>query len=75
MRLGDSRTRTVWASVGRALWRLALGGMAACLLLARVDGKSPVDYFDPEQANRARALGRRLLVEGATDLAPLWDHP
>jgi 5-methylthioribose kinase len=48
---------------------------AACLLLARVDGKSPVDYFDAGQANRARALGRRLLVEGATDLAALWRHP
>jgi acyl-homoserine lactone acylase PvdQ len=34
MRVGESRTRIVWASAGRMLWRLALGGMAACLLLA-----------------------------------------
>jgi 5-methylthioribose kinase len=47
---------------------------AGCLLLARVDGKSPVDYFDAAQTQRARALGRRLLVEGTTDLAALWHH-
>jgi 5-methylthioribose kinase len=47
---------------------------AACLLLARVDGKSPVDYFDAGQARQTRSLGRRLIAGRATDFAALWHH-
>jgi len=43
-----------------------------CLLLARVDGKSPVDYFDPIDRDVARALGRKVLSGDVTDLADLW---
>jgi len=43
------------------------------LLLARVDGKSPVDYFDPLERDTARTLGRRVLVEDNADLADLWE--
>jgi 5-methylthioribose kinase len=43
------------------------------LLLARVDGKSPVDYFDPLERDAARTLGRRVLVEDNADLADLWE--
>jgi len=38
-----------------------LGANVACLLLARVDGKSPADYLTPLERERVRALGRELL--------------
>jgi len=41
--------------------RLALN-LAGCLL-ARVDGKSPVDYLDEKQRDRARTTARRWLAE------------
>lgn len=44
-----------------------------CLLLARADGKSPADYFDPTEKDVARTLGRRVLEKDITDLAPLWE--
>lgn len=43
-----------------------------CLLLARVDGKSPVDYFDAGQKQEARALGRRMLCDQGSELEDLW---
>jgi 5-methylthioribose kinase len=45
---------------------------AGCLLLARVDGKSPVDYFTPAQQHSARAVARRMLLSDVGDLADLW---
>lgn len=50
-----------------------LVAQVGCLLLARVDGKSPVDYFDPVARDVARTLGRRVLVGGVFDLAELWE--
>ncbi len=44
-----------------------------CLLLARADGKSPVDYFDPDERDVARTLGRHVLADDIADLADLWD--
>ena len=43
------------------LERRALRNLGGCLL-ARVDGKSRVDYLDEALANVARPLGRRLLT-------------
>jgi 5-methylthioribose kinase len=48
----------------RGIWH-----MAACLL-ARVDGKSPVEYLDPRGQDAARRLGRALLV----DPNHTWGH-
>lgn len=47
----------------------------ACLLLARVDGKSPVEYLDVEQQGRVRAAARRLLAAAAADarVDDLWE--
>jgi aminoglycoside phosphotransferase (APT) family kinase protein len=42
------------------------------LVLARVDGKSPVDYFSTAQRDGARALALTVLCEGPTGLAELW---
>jgi hypothetical protein len=40
-----------------------LGAGVACLLLARVDGKSPADYLTAPERERVRALGRSMLCE------------
>jgi 5-methylthioribose kinase len=37
-------------------------GQVACLMLARVDGKSPAEYLSAIERKRARSLGRQLLV-------------
>jgi Ser/Thr protein kinase RdoA (MazF antagonist) len=43
-----------------------------CLVLARVDGTSPVDYFDDDERGKARALARRVLRERPADLTSVW---
>jgi 5-methylthioribose kinase len=48
---------------------LQVGG----LILARVDGKSPVDYFDATEKTAARALGRSVLEGDITDVSGLWE--
>ncbi|HSI79152.1 MAG TPA: phosphotransferase [Solirubrobacterales bacterium] len=40
-----------------------LAANVACLLLARVDGKSPADYLTAGERDRVRALGRGMLRE------------
>ena len=44
----------------------------AALVLARVDGKSPVDYFSPAQRDAARALALNVLREAPDGLAEIW---
>lgn len=48
-----------------------LGLHTGCLVLARVDGTSLVDYLDEAAAVRARDLGRRLII-GAITLPEVW---
>jgi 5-methylthioribose kinase len=48
-----------------------LAGHVACLLLARVDGKSPAEYLTTAEADRVRALALDALSD-ATDVAKLW---
>jgi len=43
-----------------------------CLLIARVDGKSPAPYLDDAQRATARRLGRRLLYEPVKVPAQAW---
>lgn len=47
-------------------------GTVGCLLLARVLGKSPVEYLDPTQQAQAVAVGELLVREPPADLVPLW---
>ena len=54
-----------------AFERQDLTGHVGCLVLARVDGKSPVDYLDTKARESARALGRRLLKDGG-DVLETW---
>jgi 5-methylthioribose kinase len=43
-----------------------------CLMLARVDGKSPAEYLDQPARDRARAVARSLLLDPAADIASVW---
>jgi aminoglycoside phosphotransferase (APT) family kinase protein len=60
--------------------RLALGELdedylaahVGALVLARVDGKSPVDYFTPVQRGVARAVGIALLRNEPRNLSEIW---
>lgn len=45
----------------------------ACLVLARVDGTSPVDYLTPPQRRSARALARTALCRPPTNPLDLWE--
>jgi 3-hydroxyacyl-CoA dehydrogenase/aminoglycoside phosphotransferase (APT) family kinase protein len=38
-------------------------GHVGCLMVARVDGKSPAEYLTPDERKAARAVGSRLLLE------------
>ncbi|MCX4406048.1 MULTISPECIES: phosphotransferase family protein [unclassified Streptomyces] len=46
----------------------------ACLLLARVDGKSPAAYLGENERIHARLLARGLLASSAPSLTDLWRH-
>jgi tRNA A-37 threonylcarbamoyl transferase component Bud32 len=46
-------------------------GHVGCLMLARVDGKSPVDYLDEAQRERTRALARSLILAPPSRLSEL----
>jgi aminoglycoside phosphotransferase (APT) family kinase protein len=49
-----------------------LMGHVAALVLARVDGKSPVDYLAETQRHGARSLALSALSKAPADLAGLW---
>ena len=51
-----------------------LAGHTAALLLARVDGKSPVDYLTEPERDRVRALARRALADERPTVAHLWEQ-
>ncbi|SHN46747.1 phosphotransferase family protein [Cryptosporangium aurantiacum] len=44
-----------------------------CLLLARVDGKSPADYLTDAERHRTRALARRLLTDPPPHVLDAWE--
>ncbi len=52
------------------LWQRTIGALAGCLL-ARVDGKSPVDYLTPPLAEAIRKTARDLLGEPRPDFDDL----
>jgi 5-methylthioribose kinase len=51
-----------------ALERRAMFNLAGCLL-ARVDGKSPVDYLSPDQQDQVRRMARAWLLQAP----PTWN--
>jgi 5-methylthioribose kinase len=46
---------------------------AGCLLLARVDGKSPVDYLTEDGKRTTRELARRLLAQPPASILDAWE--
>lgn len=51
-----------------------LGRLVGCLVLARVDGTSPVDYLEESGRQRARALGTGALLEDGVGVSDLWER-
>lgn len=49
-------------------------GHMGCLMLARVEGKSPAEYLLPVERDTARAAGKRLLCEPPDDIEQAWDN-
>ncbi|HEU0303796.1 MAG TPA: aminoglycoside phosphotransferase family protein [Gaiellaceae bacterium] len=47
-------------------------GLVGCLMLARVDGKSPAEYLTERERERARATGISMLAEPPASLAEAW---
>jgi tRNA A-37 threonylcarbamoyl transferase component Bud32 len=45
-----------------------------CLLLARVDGKSPAEYLTPDERSTARKLAVDVLVNPPADFDDLWER-
>ncbi|MGH3319441.1 MAG: phosphotransferase family protein [Streptosporangiaceae bacterium] len=60
------------AFAGTAYDPAQLVRQVGCLLLARVDGKSPAGYLTARGQERVRALGRRVLLDGAGGVLDLW---
>jgi len=48
-------------------------GHLGCLMVARVDGKSPAEYLSAAERDAARALGSRLLLAPPSSLDALFD--
>jgi 5-methylthioribose kinase len=48
-------------------------GHVGCLMLARVDGKSPAEYLTPGERETARAAGRSLLLGPPVSVDAAWD--
>lgn len=49
-------------------------GLAGCLMLARVDGKSPAEYLTDAERERARACGVELLTAPASTVAEAFSR-
>jgi tRNA A-37 threonylcarbamoyl transferase component Bud32 len=50
-----------------------LAAQIGCLLLSRVDGKSPAEYLTASGRSRARRLAREILMREPRGVAELWD--
>ena len=49
-------------------------GHVGCLMLARVDGKSPAEYLSENERERARRLGISFIVEPPQDVDAAWQR-
>lgn len=50
----------------------AIARQIGCLLLARVDGKSPAEYLGPDARRQAFALGSAMLADPSATAAAIW---
>jgi aminoglycoside phosphotransferase (APT) family kinase protein len=69
----DHLTRYVSRSETAAVEERAVLNLAGCML-ARIDGKSPVDYLTPEQQASVRALAKEWLQQPPDSLAAAVGH-
>ena len=73
---GRRVSRAAWTGRRRRRWRSGRRGCCGGLLLARVDGKSPVEYITAEQdKDRVRRVARALLARPPTrldEVAAAW---
>lgn len=60
------------AAYGRAVDLTYLLGLVGCLMLARVDGKSPAEYLAEPEREIARATGIALLTDPPSSLEEAW---
>lgn len=68
--------RTLRAEMPQAPWfeQATLEHLAG-LLLARMDGKSPAEYIrDPEQKDRIRRFGRKLIEDPPKTIEEVWER-
>ncbi len=63
-----------WASAAPAVSAEGVKLHLGCLLLARVDGKSPAEYLNYETKPIVRALARDILVAPPRDVLDLWSR-
>lgn len=80
--------RAVYEQAAHAFWNTYRSGVPAdllppieyvlghlgCLMLARVDGKSPAEYLVGPQQSTARSLGARLITEPPRHLGGVWRY-
>ncbi|MGC6518048.1 MAG: phosphotransferase family protein [Candidatus Puniceispirillaceae bacterium] len=61
-----------WEEPQKMAQRLAL--LLPMLMLARIDGKSPVEYFNDAQRDKVRQLARRLISASHQDIHRLFEE-
>jgi 5-methylthioribose kinase len=49
-------------------------GHLGCVMVARVDGKSPAEYLDPAGGNVARELGSSFVLDAPASLQAAWER-
>ena len=59
---------------GYGVDREATAENIGCVLLARVDGKSPADYLTEAERAAVRALGRSVLTDPPADVLDTWER-
>lgn len=63
-----------YGKAGREEAGRELSANVACLLLARVDGKSPAGYLRPSERHRVRELGCSLLRDPPAEILDAWEQ-
>ena len=66
---------TAGARIDCAVLEPRVARLLAMLMLARVDGKSPVEYLSAEQQERVRRFARKAIqeeCEGLSEMAERW---
>lgn len=74
--------RSQYGAAAAAFWQAAAPAVSAegvklhlgCLLLARIDGKSPAEYLRDETKPLLRTLARDILVAPPPDILDLWSQ-